>query len=612
MLTNNPILLLGDAEQVFSNRYRLKPIAYSYLRISTDLQQKGHGQARQLEASRAYAEANGLELAEGREIKDIGISAYKGANARVGALGGFLEAVRAGQVKPGSYLIIESLDRLSREQVGAAQSLFLSIIQAGINVVTLTDNRVYPAGMTELGDLIWSLVVQSQAHEESLKKSIRLTAAWKNKRTSAAALKPMTKWCPAWLQLAADRSSYVLIPDRVEVVRQIFVDSANGIGNYKIAHRLNQSKTPTFNESDGWHQSYVAKILANRAVLGEFQAGVRRDNKRELEGEPIRNYFPAIIDEELFYVARHAKSQREYQGKGAGRKGVQFSNLFSGLATCAYCGASMKYDNKGSGPKGNRYLVCTKSTRQFGCRGKRWRYNDFESSFLAFVSEIDLASLIDPEDSQREQKQAALKVTSLEGEIGSVSALMDKTYHLLESGAPEEFILAKLRELQARKDELAALIAESRKVLEEVESERQRLSQSRDEITSLLQRLQNANQPDLFELRSKISSHLKSMIETLTVAPQGGQPRLTQIAQQTREAFGAEAADVAAHIARRAASPQQSLRYFSVGFRDGRVRIVFPDAKDPLKYEQQIVGKPGSGYPSVDWPGAPDDTQTTA
>lgn len=588
----------------------MKLLAYSYLRISTDLQQKGHGRKRQLEASRAYAEANGLEFAEGGELEDIGISAFKGANVREGALGGFLEAVRSGRVHPGSYLIVESLDRLSREQVLAAQSLFLSIIQAGINLVTLADNRVYRAGKTDLGDLIMSLVIMSRAHEESQTKSLRLSAAWKGKRTAASTLRPMTKWCPAWLELASDRSRYFPIPDRVGVVRQIFTASANGIGNYTIAHRLNQSNTPTFNDSDGWHQSYVAKILANRAVLGEFHPGARRDGKRTLEGEPIQNYFPAVIDEELFYRAHHAKSQRHYQGNGAGRKGARFSNLFSGLATCAYCGASMKYDNKGSGPKGNQYLVCSKSTRRLGCGGKRWRYRDFETSFLAFVSEIDLATLVDPDDRQREQKQAAQKVTSLEGEIGSVSALMDKTYHLLESGAPEEFILSKLRELQARKDELAAQIAESRKVLDEMESERQRVSQSRDEIKSLLHRLQNANQPDLFELRSKISSHFKSMIEILSVAPQGGQPRSTQIAEETREAFGAEAADVAAYIARRAASPQQSLRYFSVGFRDGRVRIVFPDAKDPLKYEQQIVGKPGSDYPSVEWPGPPDDTQT--
>lgn len=459
--------------------------------------------------------------------------------------------------------------------------------------------------MTDLGDLIVSLVIQSQAHEESLKKSIRLTAAWKNKRASASTLKPMTKWCPAWLELSDDRSGYRAIAARVEIVRQIFTDSANGVGNYKIAHRLNRSKTPTFNESDGWHQSYVAKIIANRAVLGEFQPGVRRDGKRVVEGEPVQNYFPAIIDEELFYRAHHAKSQRQYQGVGAGRKGATYSNLFSSLATCAYCGASMKYDNKGSGPKGNRYLVCSKSTRQFGCRGKRWRYHDFETSFLAFVSEIDLSGLVEPEESQRDHKRAALKVASLEGEIGSVNTLMDKTYDLLESGAPKEFILSKLRELQTRKDELTALIAESRKEMDRVEAQRQRISQSSDEIKNLLHRLQNANQPDLFELRSKIASHLKSMIESLTVAPQGEKLRLTKIAGETREAFKAEAEDIVAHIERRAALPRQSLPYFSVGFRDGRVRIVFPDAKDPLKYEQQIIAKVGSGSPSIEWPAAP-------
>ena len=96
--------------------------------MSTDLQLKGDSRRRQLEASRQYAEANELDLAEAPELEDIGVSAFKGANVREGALGRFLEAVRAGTVKRGSYLIVESLDRLSREQVLTAQSLFLSII----------------------------------------------------------------------------------------------------------------------------------------------------------------------------------------------------------------------------------------------------------------------------------------------------------------------------------------------------------------------------------------------------------------------------------------------------------------------------------------------------
>jgi DNA invertase Pin-like site-specific DNA recombinase len=50
----------------------LKPQAYSYLRMSTDLQLKGDSRRRQLEASRAYVEANGLELAKGAHFTKTG------------------------------------------------------------------------------------------------------------------------------------------------------------------------------------------------------------------------------------------------------------------------------------------------------------------------------------------------------------------------------------------------------------------------------------------------------------------------------------------------------------------------------------------------------------
>ena len=142
--------------------------------MSTEPQLRGDSRRRQLEGSRAYAQANDLELAEGAELEDIGVSAFTGANVREGALGRFVEAVKAGSVKPGSYLIVESLDRLSREQVLTALSLFLSIIQGGIHLVTLADGHVYRPGTTELPDLMMSLMIMSRAHEESQTKSCLL------------------------------------------------------------------------------------------------------------------------------------------------------------------------------------------------------------------------------------------------------------------------------------------------------------------------------------------------------------------------------------------------------------------------------------------------------
>src|SRR3984957_8762789 len=176
-----------------------RPRAYSYLRMSTDLQLKGDSRRRQLEASTAYAAAEGLDLNDDAQLEDIGISAYRGANLRDGALGQFLNAVKAGVVKPGSYLLVESLDRLSREELLPAHTLFLSIVQAGINLVTLADQKVYRAGEANLVDMITSLVIMSRAHEESRIKGLRVGAAWKNKRLKAAAGEPMTMRCPAWL-----------------------------------------------------------------------------------------------------------------------------------------------------------------------------------------------------------------------------------------------------------------------------------------------------------------------------------------------------------------------------------------------------------------------------
>jgi hypothetical protein len=205
-----------------------------------------------------------------------------------------------------------------------AHGLFLSIVQAGINLVTLIDGRTYRAGETNLGDLILSLVIMSTAHEESQKKSVRVSAAWKNKRANAAGGKPMTAVCPAWLRLSSDRTSFEVVADRAEIVRKIFEETIAGIGMYSVGIRLNKAGVPAFGGKNGWHQSYIAKILASRAVIGEFQPHVKVDGDRVPAGEPIESYFPAIITEEIFYRAQNAKSERKQNGSG--RKGGSFTN----------------------------------------------------------------------------------------------------------------------------------------------------------------------------------------------------------------------------------------------------------------------------------------------
>src|SRR4051794_14227519 len=117
--------------------------AYSYIRFSTPEQRKGHSLERQTDKARKYADEHGLELDAELNLTDLGVSGYRLKNARTGALGLFMRAVQDGRVEQGSYLLLENMDRLTRAEMTSAVSLFLQIIEAGITVVTLTNQEAY-------------------------------------------------------------------------------------------------------------------------------------------------------------------------------------------------------------------------------------------------------------------------------------------------------------------------------------------------------------------------------------------------------------------------------------------------------------------------------------
>jgi hypothetical protein len=106
-----------------------------------------------------------------------------------------------------------------------------------------------------------------------------------------------------------------------------------------------------------------------------------------------------------------------------------------------------------------------------------------------------------------------------------------------------------------------------------------------------VERLQSPATEELFKLRAQIASQLKALIEALLIASLGDRPRMQKSIDQLRATAAGEADDVITHMEQQAAHPDQSRRYFSVGFRDSNARIVFPEVDDPLRYQQQIVAR---------------------
>lgn len=200
--------------------------------------------------------------------------------------------------------------------------------------------------------------------------------------------------CPGWLELSEDRESFIFVQNRADMVRRIFEEALSGIGGYTIARRLNASGVPPFHPSRDWQQSNINNLLRNRATIGEFQPRRIEDGKRVPDGEPIAGYYPAIIDEALFAAVQIARQENLAHRRG--RKGEFVSNLFSGMACCAYCGSPIKLENIGqkSQPSDiNRSFVCSQALKEASCVKDRWQYTKFEKSFLSFVT--SMASLAD-------------------------------------------------------------------------------------------------------------------------------------------------------------------------------------------------------------------------
>src|SRR5207302_914648 len=106
-----------------------------------------------------------------------GISAFKGQNADLGSLGEFLKLVESGRVPRGSHLVVESLDRLSREDVQPALRLILGMTAAGIRIVQLTPVEMVYDDKSDAMALIIMIVELSRGNSESKVKSQRVGKA---------------------------------------------------------------------------------------------------------------------------------------------------------------------------------------------------------------------------------------------------------------------------------------------------------------------------------------------------------------------------------------------------------------------------------------------------
>src|SRR5262249_10237491 len=147
-------------------------------------------------------------------------------------------------------LIVESLDRISRQGIDEGADLIKRILKSGILLVTLSPEREFDESATRSLSKGWLeiLIILERAAEESERKSERVAAARqqgrKRLRETGAVV---TNRLPAWITEKDGKPA--LIPERAASVCRPFELAASGYGIPSIVAKLDSDHVPPIGRS---------------------------------------------------------------------------------------------------------------------------------------------------------------------------------------------------------------------------------------------------------------------------------------------------------------------------------------------------------------------------
>ena len=493
------------------------PMIYSYTRFSSEKQRHGDSVRRQVEAVEEWAKRSGGGLRLDTSLRDEGVPGYMGRNAKVGALGRFLKAIEEGLVAPGSILVVENLDRLSRNEPLEGLDLLKTIIKAGVEIVTLHDNRRYTReNLTrDVVFLINALLILSRGYEESDTKSKRLSASWQNKRRLAAQGQVVSSWVHPWLRVVGAKkigtrkdfsaAKVVVVEERARVVRQIFKWAKGGWGYQRIAKELRLRRVPAWGRA-GWSTTRIAKIIKNRAVIGEFQpcryvGGAY--GKRVPDGAPLPDYFPRIVSDRDFDDAQPAVT-----GNPGGRRD-KWVRLLTGLIVDDQERPMHVHANAGS--TFPTYQTAANQLKP-GEKHVRWSVEHLERCVIAVCREINWNHLYAADTTEQDHLTGLLD--DIAKEEASIKKKMANAAEVILSGGEfSDFLKTQVQQIEQK---LAALKVEKSKAKSQL-----------DEL-----RRASATTPTMFAkdvpfdlvLRAKLRAELRTMLEKVQVWPDGRTP----------------------------------------------------------------------------------------
>ncbi|MBJ7408873.1 MAG: recombinase family protein [Phenylobacterium sp.] len=354
--------------------------AYIYIRFSTPRQEAGSSRERQEEVCRAYVQRMGWNLIE-PVIADLGRSAWKGDHLKKGNLGKFADRLFAREIPRGSVVVVEELDRLSRQKARITKRWIEDVCDADFSIASAVSGRIYSKTSLDENLLaMMEILLKAEAAHDYVERLSRRAKASYVKRLGEARENGTAVGTvgPAWLKAVGKRPHVVWtpIPERTRIVREIFDMAVHGMAPWTIAKTFNDRQEPSFT-GKAWERTAIVKIIRNRAVEGDYVVGEGKSQKPT--GEVLVGYYgEPIVPLDVVAEARAMLERRRQQRNGKGRNSGCVNNLFGQSIRCGTCGGRMAQFGYQ-----NRYLVCYEANRANRCDQKAtFHYRPFEAAAL--------------------------------------------------------------------------------------------------------------------------------------------------------------------------------------------------------------------------------------
>lgn len=336
-----------------------------YVRVSRDDFQKGKRTREQQEADasvsiRAQLD-EGLALIEregwtlvGDPLVDDGVSGYKTRKADSG-YGRLLTRILAQEV---DLVLVRAADRLGRndeENIAARLAMARNGVRLALPNGTITDPSTASGALT-------MTVEQGIAAYQSAVKSEAIRNVNKRRAADGEIQAP-----PGTFGYDdADRSR--IVPWEAALIRQAYVDVADGVTVGSIVRRWNLDGVPMRRGGSRWTYAHVNSILRRPR-----NAGLVAHRGAILDG--VTGQWEAIVDLDLWHEVQAILDSRHKRSE-AGFNSLRW--VTSGIARCGVCGSVMRSNTAVDKRRGTRTPILRCSAVKGGERHASARLEDLE------------------------------------------------------------------------------------------------------------------------------------------------------------------------------------------------------------------------------------------